>query len=104
MASRSACGNLCTSDSYALPVKAGEVLAEDLRLAVEGVAAVLPEARVHMAGAADPAVVGLGHESHRAALLVGHLLDSVLVDDVVVGHRQRVGEVEVDLLLARPGL
>ena len=32
------------------------------------------------------------------------LLGAVLVDDVVVGHRQRVGEAEVDLLLARPRL
>src|SRR6266699_5186373 len=35
---------------------AREVIAESLRLPVEGVAAVLPQARVHMARAADPAV------------------------------------------------
>src|SRR5260370_279454 len=76
----------------------------DVGLAVEPVAVILPQARVDVARAADPAVVGLRHERHGAALLVGHLLDPVLVDGVVVGHRQRVGEPEVDLLLARPGL
>ena len=35
---------------------------------------------------------------------VRDLLRAVLVDDVVVGHRQRVGEAEVDLVLARPRL
>src|SRR5206468_9519831 len=83
---------------------AGEVILEVLGLAVERVAIAPPEARMHMAGAADPAVVGLGHEGDRASLLVRHLLDPVLIDDVVVGHRERTGEPEVDLLLARPGL
>ena len=32
------------------------------------------------------------------------LLGAVLVDDVVVGHRQRVGVAEVDLVLSRPRL
>jgi hypothetical protein len=35
---------------------------------------------------------------------VGDLLRAVLVDHVVVGHRERVGEAEVDLVLARPRL
>src|SRR5258708_1162596 len=81
---------------------ARKVPAERLRLTVECVAIALPQARMHMARAADPTMVGLGHERHRAALLVGHLLDAVLVDDVVVGHGQRVREMEVDLLLTRP--
>src|SRR5207247_6097803 len=81
-----------------------EVVAEGVGLAVERVAAVLPETRMDVARAADPGVIGFGHERDRAALLVRHLLDAVLVDDVVVGHRQRVGEAEVDLLLARPRL
>ena len=49
-------------------------------------------------------MVGLGHEGDRAPGLVGHLLDPVLVDHVVVGHGHRVGETEVDLLLAGPRL
>ena len=56
-----------------------------------------------MARAANPAMVRLGHKGHRAPLLVGHLLDPVFVDDVVVGHGQSVGEPEVDLLLPGPG-
>src|SRR6266571_3647564 len=83
---------------------AGEILLENRRLAVEDVALVLPQARVHVARAADPSVVGFGHERHRATLLVRHLLDPVLVDDVVVGHGQRVAETEVDLLLSWPRL
>ena len=82
----------------------GQVLLENRRLPVEHVPAVFPEARVHVARAPDPAVVGLCHEGHRTTLLVRHLLDPVLVDHVVVGHRQRVAEAEVDLLLSRPRL
>ena len=37
-------------------------------------------------------------------MLVGELLDPVLVDDVPVRGAERVGEAEIDLLLARPGL
>ena len=57
-----------------------------------------------VAGAADPGVVGLRHERDRAAVQVRDLLGAVLVDHVVVGHPQRVGVAEVDLLLPRPRL
>src|SRR5919198_1334185 len=64
----------------------------------------IPEARVDVARAADPGVVGLGHERDRLTVLVRDLLGAVLVDDVPVRRRHRVGEAEVDLVLARPGL
>src|SRR5260221_4195465 len=83
---------------------AGKVLLEGLRLSVEHVPAALPEARMDVARAADPAVVGLGHEGDGATVLVRDLLDAVLVDHMVVRNRQRVREAEVDLLLPRPGL
>ena len=38
----------------------------------------------------------------ETAVPVRQLLDAVLVDDVVVRHRERVRVAEVDLLLARP--
>ena len=57
-----------------------------------------------VARAADPGVVGLGHERDRLATLLRHLLDPVLVDDVVVGHRDRIAVAEVEFLLTRPGL
>ncbi len=41
-----------------------------------------------------------GHEAHRLALQVGDLLDAVLVDHMPVGHLQRLGIDEVQLLLA----
>src|SRR5437764_1241140 len=48
--------------------------------------------------------MGLRHERDRTAVQVRDLLGTVLVDDVVVGHRQRIGVAEVDLLLPRPRL
>ena len=57
-----------------------------------------------VARAADPAVVGLGHERHRAAVLLGDLLRPVLVHDVMVARRHRVGVAKRDLVLTRPGL
>ncbi len=57
-----------------------------------------------VARAPDPRVVGLRHERDRAAVQVRDLLGPVLVDGVVVRHRDRVGVAEVDFLLARPGL
>ena len=47
---------------------------------------------------------GLGHERDRLALEVCDLLGAVLVDGVVVGHGQRVGVPEVELVLAGSGL
>src|SRR2546430_14764129 len=79
---------------------AREVVLENLGLAVECVPRLLPQARVHVAGASDPAVVRLGHERDGAPVLMRHLFDAVLVYDVVVGHRQRVRKTEVDLLLS----
>ena len=83
---------------------ASEVVLENLGLAVECVPRLLPQARVHVARASDPAVVRLGHERDGTAVLMRHLFDAVLVDDVVVGHRQRVRKTEVDLLLSGPRL
>src|SRR5204862_1123073 len=48
--------------------------------------------------------VPLRHERDRDALLVRDLLRAVLVDDVVVGARDRLAVAEVDLLLARAPL
>src|SRR5919106_190489 len=94
-----------------LPQRVGEALGVRLvGVAFEGgwqrerVLAVAPEARVDVAGVPDPGVVGLGHEGDRAAFEVRDLLRAVLVDDVVVGHRERVRVAEVDLLLAGPRL
>ena len=52
----------------------------------------------------DPLVRGLRHERDRAAVQMRDLLRPVLVDDMVVRHRQRVRELEVDFLLPRPRL
>src|SRR5438874_985159 len=83
---------------------AGEVVAEELRLAREGVLALAPERGVDVARRADPVVVRLRHEGDRAVALERDLLDPGLVDDVIVGGAQRVLEAEVDLVLAGPGL
>ena len=50
------------------------------------------------------ALVELGHVADRHPLLGGDLLGGVLVDRVVVGGAQRVGVVEVDLVLAEVAL
>ena len=57
-----------------------------------------------MTRVADPVLERLRHEGDRAPVEERDLLGAVLVDDVVVRHRQRVGEAEVDLLLPRPRL
>src|SRR6185503_3737321 len=62
------------------------------------------ERRVDMARVADPVLERLRHERDRAPVEERDLLGAVLVDGVVVGHRQRVGEAEVELLLTRPRL
>src|SRR5579862_490332 len=76
-----------------------EERAEHLVLVREDVRTVAPEAHMHVARAADPRVVGLRHERDRAAVLVRDLLRAVLVDGVVVRHRDRIGVAEVDLVL-----
>ena len=53
---------------------------------------------------AGRAHVVLRHEGHRAALLPGDLLHPVLVEHVAVGHLERVGVAQVDLLLPPPPL
>ncbi len=45
----------------------------------------------------------LGHERDRTSELAGDLLGAVLVDDVAIGHLERVGVAQVDLVLARTG-
>src|SRR5262249_27692897 len=70
----------------------------------ERVPPLMPEAGVDVTRRAALLVVGLGHKGDRASLLVGDLLGAVLVDDVVVGGAQRVGEAEVDLVLTGAGL
>ena len=55
-----------------------------------------------MEGVAGQVVGELGHEGDRLAVQEGDLLGAVLVDHVAVGHLQRLGVDQVDLLLARP--
>ena len=50
------------------------------------------------------ALVPLGHEGDRHALLRGDLLGAVLVDHVLVGRAQRGAVAEVDLVLAEVAL
>ena len=50
------------------------------------------------------ALVELGHERERLALQERDLLGAVAVDDVVVGHAQRLLVAEVDLVLAEVAL
>src|SRR5579871_5653472 len=45
-----------------------------------------------------------GHEGDGQSVQSGDLLGAVLVDGVTVGHLQRVGVVQVDLVLAEPPL
>src|SRR3989304_9591718 len=83
----------------------GEPLLEDVGLAPDRrLAARRPERGVDVARVPGPRVVGLRHEGDRAPIQVRDLLRAVLVDGVTVGHRQRVGEAEVDLVLPRPRL
>ena len=72
----------------------------ELVVAGEGVGAVAPQAHVHVA--ARPGLVGrhLGHERDAGAEAVGRLLQALLEHDVAVGHGQRVGVADVELVLA----
>ena len=60
----------------------------------------VPQRAVDVAGVAGEVGAPFGHEAHRLALQPGDLLDAVLVDDVPVGHLQRLGIDQVELLLA----
>ncbi len=83
---------------------AREPLAEERLVVRERRLVAAEERRVDVARVADPVLERLGHEADRASVQERDLLGAVLVDRVVVGHRQRVREAEVDLLLAGPGL
>ena len=80
------------------PAREERLVGREARLAVA------PQRGVDVTGVADPVLERLRHERDRAPVEERDLLGAVLVDDVVVRHRQRVGEAEVDLLLARPRL
>src|SRR6266478_7167375 len=64
----------------------------------------VPEGGVEVEGRARGAHVVLRHEGDRAALLPRDLLDAVLVEHVAIGHLERLGVAEVDLLLPPPPL
>ena len=69
---------------------------------VEGVVAVeVVKALVHVHAAARLARHGFGHERRVHAVLHGDLLDDQLVRHHRVGHGQRVGEAQVNLVLRR---
>ena len=65
-----------------------------------GASVLVPHRRVQMAGGTGFAHRPLGHEGDRAASQRRDLLDAVLVDHVPVRHLERVGEPQVDLVLA----
>ena len=62
--------------------------------------ALVPERRVEVEGGARRAHVVLRHERHGTAVEVRDLLGPVLVERRAVGHLERLGVAEVDLLLA----
>src|SRR5206468_8536778 len=62
----------------------------------------VPERRVEVERRARRAHVVLRHEGDRRAHEVGDLLGPVLVEGRAVGHLERVGVAEIDLLLAAP--
>src|SRR5207247_2859958 len=64
----------------------------------------VPERRVEVERRARRAHVVLRHEGDRRAHEVGDLLGPVLVEGRAVGHLERVGVAEIDLLLAAPPL
>src|SRR4028119_1185029 len=67
-------------------------------------ASTIPQGGVDVAGAAGEVGAPLRHEGDGLALQVGDLLYAVLVEHVPVRHRERLGVVEGQLLLARPPL
>src|SRR3990172_175287 len=64
----------------------------------------VPERGVEVARGARGLFGVLRHERDRAALEMGDLFHAVLVERVAVGHLQRLGVAEVDLLLPAPPL
>ena len=71
--------------------------------AITGLALRVAHRQVDVAAVAL-ALVELGHEGQRLAVLVGDLLRAVLVDRVVVAGGERLGVLEGDLLLAEVAL
>jgi hypothetical protein len=72
--------------------------------AVEGVRLTFEQAHVGVHGRAWVFGKRLGHERGSHPVTDGDLLDHVAKRHHVVGHRQRVGVAQVDLLLARRAL
>jgi hypothetical protein len=68
--------------------------------AVEGVDVTLEQAHVGVHGRAGVLPERLGHERRPGTVLERDFLDDVAERHHVVGHGQRVGEAQVDLLLA----
>ena len=71
---------------------------------VEGVVVALEQRQVGVHAAAGTVPERLGHERRVRAVRDRDLLDHVPERHDVVGHRQRVGVAQVDLLLARRDL
>ncbi len=65
-----------------------------------GIAVARPQAEVQVATAAGLVGVGLGHEGDRRTLPLREFLHRLLDHDVSVGHRERIGVPDVDLVLA----
>jgi hypothetical protein len=68
------------------------------------VGAPLPEAEVEVTTRARPAGHELGHEGDAEAEPVGDLFEALLEDRVPVGHLERLGVPDVELVLAKPPL
>ena len=70
------------------------------RLVEEQRLAALPQRLVRVHARAVVLEDRLGHERDRLAVLPGHVLDDVLVQHELVGHREQRVEAHVDLGLA----
>ena len=59
---------------------------------------------MNMAARSGVLLIPLGHKRDRLVLRVGDLFGGVLVNNIPVALRQRIAKLQVDLLLAQPGL
>ena len=80
----------------------GGVEGAELLFAVEHrlLAVRVPKAHMNVAARSGIALVPLGHERDRVVVLPGDLFCRVLVQDVTIGHLERICVAQSDLLLS----
>src|SRR5450432_3142074 len=61
----------------------------------------IPQTHVDVTARPGKLLIKLCHEGHSNSKLVGNVFEALFIDRVAVGHRQKVGIADIQLVLAR---